>query len=347
MPMPHKMERLRDLASRPRRSGPFPFPFPVSLSRRNLFENTPKENNDDNDESLAQPSTADVHSGLTVSPSSQIGVSTQPVSNRTHHLGNEHSMGDNLETCRENKAKARQEARALQRETEQRLLAMADILTAHSDILTDSGLVLSRRLNELARDIFEANQIIARREREIAELTQQLGAMELRFNEVHVGLFKVSALVGEIIDGGIAQIHRNRTQATMEQALQGIRVVMGDEDVGEWEVGKVDGILAVCNFACPAFIRSLVLLPSPVTTMPEADHLPRRNWTASTKRTRVSTSPKPSIKALPFSPSDSEMSTSTQPSITSLPSILTTVLRCRSTARMPTPQHSRRRRATQ
>lgn len=252
--MPHKMERLRDLASRPRRSGPFPFSFPVSLSPRNLFENICKENNDDNDDSHTQSPTAIVYPGLIASPSSQIGVSTQLASSRRHHLGNDYSMGDKFETSREDKAKARQEARALQRETEQRLLAMADILTAHSDILTDSGLVLSRRLNELARDIFEANQIIECREREIAELTQQLGAMELRFNEVHVGLFKASVLVGEIIDGGIAQIHRNRTLATMEQALQGIRVVMGDEGVGEWEEGKVDGILAVCTFACPAFI---------------------------------------------------------------------------------------------
>lgn len=244
------MERLRDLTLRPRRSGPSYFQFPVSLSRRNLVEDTAKnddDDNNDNDERIAQTSTAGVNSGMTVKSSSQISVSTQVASNKAQDPGNDCGMGNKLEAGGKNKAKAKQEARALQRETEQRLVAMADILTAHSDILTDSGLVLSRRLNELARDIFEANQIIDRRELEIADLTEQLGAMELRFNEAHIGIYKASVLVGEVIDGGIAQIHRNRTLATMEQALQGIRVVMRDEDVGEWEVEKVHGILAVCT----------------------------------------------------------------------------------------------------
>lgn len=181
----------------------------------------------------------------TADPPSQIEAATQTESNDAIHSHNSHDMKDATE--RENKIRAQRETRSRRRDTEQRLLAMADILAAHSDVVTDSGSALSRRLNELARDVLEANQIICRREQEVADLNNQLSAMRMRFTHAHAGLFKAQALVGDIVDSGLAQIHRHRTVSTMEQALQGIRVVLGDGKVDEWEREKVDGILAACT----------------------------------------------------------------------------------------------------
>lgn len=154
-------------------------------------------------------------------------------------------MGDVIGRGKRTRAKKQARSRHVQHEIEQRLLAMADIVAAHSDVVTASGSALSRRLNELARDILDANQIIQRREQEITGINSQLSAMELCFAHAHAGLSRAQDLVGDIIDGGVAQIHRQRTLATMEQALQGIRVVLGDEKIDTWEKDKVDGILKV------------------------------------------------------------------------------------------------------
>lgn len=150
---------------------------------------------------------------------------------------------------REMNVRARREFRAHQFETEQRLLAMADMLAAQSDAVANSGSALSRCLNELARDVLEANQIVSRREKDIAEINDQLSTMGLSFAHAHAGLSRAQALVGDIIDGGLAQIHRQRSLATMEQALQGVRVVLGDEKVDGWDREKVDGILEASR--CP------------------------------------------------------------------------------------------------
>lgn len=257
------MRRLRDLTSRSKRPNAFPSPFafafPAAVSRRSPSEAA-------TDDSLAQAPSSHPHPSPFHEPSAcQVDAGTQTDSKfeafsqkngnmadkdaRNAHAVNATGTGTGTSTkdVKLEDVKAKKKGPATKRrEAQQHLLAaMADILTAHGDVLARSGQNLSRTLNDLARDILEMNGILSRGGDEIGQLDNQLRNMQRRFDEAYAQLQSAKHLAGRIIDDGAVQIHRRQTLNSMEQALQGISRVMGDEHPSKWDKEKVNGVLAV------------------------------------------------------------------------------------------------------
>lgn len=272
------MGRLRDLASRSKRSNAFPssspfaFTLPAAVSRRDLFEAT-----SDNNLAHRQALSSVPHLPPFAGPSlNQVDAATQTDSKVEPSSPTNGSMHGNLEGAHmANNANMANTTRDINklvdmrakkgaasttnkwRETQHHLLAMADILTAHGDVLAHSGQNLSHTLNDIARDILEMNGIISRRGKEIEELDAQLRSMQRRFNTAHAQLKKAQDLTGRIIDDSTVQIHRRQTLTTMQQALQGINRVMGHEDLSKWDQEKVNGVLAVSSYLMYTYPRSM------------------------------------------------------------------------------------------
>lgn len=155
--------------------------------------------------------------------------------------------------------KSNKTVKARQDETQQHLLTMADILLTNSDILTDSAATLSRRLNDVARDIIDAGITIKGRETEIGALSDQLRAMELSFDVAHEKLQKAQLITANAIDSGALLTHHLREIENLMQALHGVGVMMGGQDIGAWDLEKIDAVLEVCIQSCEFSLGSRVL----------------------------------------------------------------------------------------
>lgn len=264
------MDRLRDLASRNRASVPS-FSFSSPLLQR-------KTADDDATSTMSSFSTASepIHSITSVPPhfdpqptqsvrSSQVTAQPQAAQDQAKPASDtELSKSKKKTTVKKKKDKsAMRRAFMERRKAEKQLLEMAEAITSQNDIIADSGQVLNRRLNNVARDILDAEDCIKRKDKEINEITEKLKTMEAAYSEAKKHLDKAQRLALDAIDNGAGAQYMRDMEISY---LQNLKVMVGDmekENVGNWSKEKTNHFLKVCFFF---FFILLFKLFHPLTT---------------------------------------------------------------------------------
>lgn len=237
------MDRLRDFASRNKR--PFQFSLPISLSRRNLAEGaySSQSQESSDSQSIVQPisrsnaatqTDMDDNAKFNTRPPATTPKLTWPARKSAEEKSETMAMGSNMRHGRERE--------------DQELLKLAEAVVAQGDALSDSGRDLSRRVNEMARDVLEANQIVERKGTEIAGLNEQLRVMRLNFNKAHAQLQKAQHLAGQVIDSATCNHHTtDNPTSSMEGDVRLMKEWVGHQDVKTWPSERVERCLMVCS----------------------------------------------------------------------------------------------------
>lgn len=272
------MDRLRDFASRNKRR-PFQFSLPNSLSRRHLAQEPSP--------SLRSPSQASNESSPSVvnlvpaASRSDASTQTEDLTNNNNNANGpsrygyptssppspplpsspQHGASQGHKSTQTNTAmvpavdktaskKKKEAARKRREKTEQELFELAATMAAQGDALSDRGRDMSNRLNEMARDVLEANQLVERKGTEISALNEQLRLMQLKFNKAHFQLQQAQDLAGQVLANRNKSIPEQHdapdAQGPVEGDICAIKNWMAGQDVKAWPVDKVEGLLRVC-----------------------------------------------------------------------------------------------------
>lgn len=140
---------------------------------------------------------------------------------------------------------------------DEELLELAERMAAHGDALSSSGRDLSRCLNDMARDVLEANKSIEKKGTEINKLNEQLRVMELNFDKAHFQLQQAQTLTGQVIDS--ATVNRNvhgivNRGMEIERHVHKLANFVMKQDVEKWPADRVERFLNVCTrrlLPCP------------------------------------------------------------------------------------------------
>lgn len=262
------MQRLRDLASRKRRSKATPsLPYSTSSTGHTLVKHAASL-----DPSLNLPSS--IHSSSetdqdvvgvtsqTRSMSTQTDVKPSQANKSTQtqtqteiniearldsylRMNNENAGPKKLAAKSSNKKAAAKE-HCLTLDSD--LLAMVDTLIADSNAIHCSGLAVSQCLNDTARDILEANTNINQIGSETTQLTNQMEMMQLRFNSAYVQFSNARSLHRTIIDHRSVATRHEVVLAEMLHSLQEIEKMIEDEEgqAYQWPIDRLHEILSVC-----------------------------------------------------------------------------------------------------
>lgn len=253
------MDRLRDFASRNKR--PFQFSLPNSLSRRHLTQNSLHSQTQASNDSQSVVNILPVVSRRDVSTQTD---SINDVFNYPPLLSSQPGAHDDKSTQNimatmvgktdaSIKQAKKYAARKRREKTEQELFDLAATMAAQSDTLSDSGRDLSNRLNEMARDVLEANKIVERKGTEISELNEQLRVMQLSFDKAHFQLQQAQDLADQVVDKKIYEHDATDKRGLMEGDIRAFRSWVTKEDVKAWPADRIEKFLCVCFLIFPSF----------------------------------------------------------------------------------------------
>lgn len=226
------MDRLREFTSRNRRA--FHFPLPTSLSRRNVADDSPGS---------TQTQGPDSQPIATLASRSNASTQTDDGNDNTRQPDGTHEQ--RMANQSEFDQKAKKEAMNKRRETEQELFTLAETLAAQGDTLSNSGHDLSKRVNDMARDVIEANQIIESKGTEISGLNEQLHLMQLKFDKAHFQLQQAQNLAKQVVDDANRDDFIKANYLIFEHNIRVMKDWVGQQDVKRWPLDKVERYLNV------------------------------------------------------------------------------------------------------
>lgn len=126
------------------------------------------------------------------------------------------------------------------------LLAMIDTLVADTDAVLSSGLVVSQRLNDTAREILEAKSVMSKIDEETTQISSQMEMMKLRFDSAHVQFNNARDLHRSILDSQHVEGREEEVLAEMLHQVQVIEQLIKEDGVENWSLDKVNNTLSVC-----------------------------------------------------------------------------------------------------
>lgn len=308
------MDRLRDFASRNKRR-PFQFSLPNSLSRRHLAqEPSPPLRSQSQASNESSPSVVNL---VPVASRSDASTQTEDLTNNNNNANGpsrcgyptsspspllpsspQHGAYQGHKSTQTNTAmvpavdktaaiKKKEAARKRREKTEQELFELASTMAAQGDALSDRGRDMSNRLNEMARDVLEANQLVERKGTEISALNEQLRLMQLKFDKAHFQLQQAQELAGQVLANRKKSIPEQHdgpddAQGPVEGDICAIKNWMAEQDVQAWPVDKIKGLLRVC--LPPPFPP----LPSPLQSLTHTNARASRRCLMPRPRTPIS-----------------------------------------------------------
>lgn len=309
------MDRLRDFASRNKRR-PFQFSLPNSLSRRHLAqEPSPPLRSQSQASNESSPSVVNL---VPVASRSDASTQTEDLTNNNNNANGpsrcgyptsspspllpsspQHGAYQGHKSTQTNTAmvpavdktaaiKKKEAARKRREKTEQELFELASTMAAQGDALSDRGRDMSNRLNEMARDVLEANQLVERKGTEISALNEQLRLMQLKFDKAHFQLQQAQELAGQVLANRKKSIPEQHdgpddAQGPVEGDICAIKNWMAEQDVQAWPVDKIKGLLRVC-LPPPPFPP----LPSPLQSLTHTNARASRRCLMPRPRTPIS-----------------------------------------------------------
>lgn len=224
------MDRIRDLASRQRASL-------VSLSsshssRKANHKNTKSTTNfKSNSSESIQPS-----------QSSQATAKAQESPSSSTDTG-EAKKKKNKKKINSKAAKRR--ASMERRESDQKLMDMAQAVIDQNEVLFERDHELSLRLTVAACDILEANKCIERKDQEIAEINKKLEDMKEKFVEAKKLVEKAQLLASQASDRGIAGQSNIDIVTRWHEAVSAMVNEMEVSDIAAWTKEKTHLFLKV------------------------------------------------------------------------------------------------------
>jgi hypothetical protein len=132
------------------------------------------------------------------------------------------------------------------RETDQKLFDLADAVINQNEVISGTGRELSLRMNELARDILEANKYIESKDQEITEINNQLKAMEVSFNEAAKHLERAQLLARHAVKNGALENCKAELKAQMHENIKSMTKNAKTSDIGSWSREQTNIYLKVC-----------------------------------------------------------------------------------------------------
>ncbi|KUI65566.1 hypothetical protein VM1G_01235 [Cytospora mali] len=202
------MDRIRDFASRSHRAS-FPSSHPIALA-------------------AVQPN----RSSHTISQ-----AQARPASDTKAYKSRAKSG------TKKNKAIMRR-ASVERREADQKLFDMVETTISQNEAISNHGLQLSLRLNEVARDIIETNRFIERKDEEIADITKKLKIMEDNFNEAVKLLDYAKQIATQAVHSGCLAQCKCNMEAQLIENIASMTHVVETEKVDTWSVEKTNGYLS-------------------------------------------------------------------------------------------------------
>lgn len=130
-------------------------------------------------------------------------------------------------------------------EADQRLFDAAQAVIAQDRVIADSGLEVSRRMNECARDTIEANQIIERKEHEIAAITTKIDGLTATFDHAYNHLLQAQEIAAEAIDSSVSEQFRHKEETNLINILIGITNEIAKKSSFDWPREKTNKCLEV------------------------------------------------------------------------------------------------------
>lgn len=250
------MDRLRDFAARNRNKRPFQFSLPSSLSRRHLAQDytslTSQTCLSNESQSNMNPGAG---AGANAGVASRIDASTQTdftcPDPPTPQPSPDHHKSTNTKTTakkgKSNKGKQAIEHEAIRKrqETERELFALAENMAAQNDKLSENGRQMSTRLNEMAREVFEANQVIEEKSHKISALEKQLSGMQLKFDKAHFELQQAQDLAARVLDQAMFDHYIKDTRVVFEGQIHGMKNWVTQQDVKAWSPERIEMFLHV------------------------------------------------------------------------------------------------------
>ncbi|KAL1861406.1 hypothetical protein Daus18300_008937 [Diaporthe australafricana] len=128
-------------------------------------------------------------------------------------------------------------------EADQRLFDAAQAVIAQDRVIADSGLEVSRRMNECARDTMEANQIIERKEHEIAAIATKIERLTATFDDAHHHLLKAQEIAAEAIDSSVSEQFRYKEETNLINTLIGMTNEIAKKSSFDWPREKINKCL--------------------------------------------------------------------------------------------------------
>lgn len=258
------MDRIRDLASRKRASFPARLPSFSITSRSTPYAlSQPKADDDDAKPTTSSASAASEPINTNIAALPDFGAqSTEPAETSQDIVQTEAGQAEvraraksssdtEVSKPKPKKNKSRKKRAALKGasmeplEAQEKLFEMAEAAIKQNEIVASSGMAVSRRMNELARDVLEANQLIMCQDREIAEVNETIKVMEARLKGTQKLLNEARLLVSETINGDSAQARHAKMMDLVHKVTSVTRDVKM-EHISTWSKDKTNKHLEVC-----------------------------------------------------------------------------------------------------
>lgn len=291
-PPPAEMDRLRDLATR--RRVDFHLRIPKSLSTTSLMPHKATDGDDGDDTNSAVSSTSasavlesttcltgnshpampSLH--LDKPPVHSLPSSDTKITQSQSKAGNGMPFETSPQTSsikkhdKKPKMKGKTKGRTTLKgseplvahgEADQRLFDAAQAVIAQDNVIANSGLEVSRRMNECARDVLEANQIIKRKEHEIAAISTKIDSIKANFENASKHLQKAQAIAAEAIDNSVSEQFRRKEEANLVNILMGMTDAIAKGNSHNWSRAKVNKSLGV-RLLCYVYIAMTQTLRS-------------------------------------------------------------------------------------
>lgn len=277
---PSEMDRLRDLATRTRRVD-YRFRIPKSLSTSSLMAHKSTDLGEGSDDAKSAHSSISAsatlqpqgllpdHLGTAVSPphsdpdsaptihppgTKPTTVQAQAQETASRRAGKKKTSSVNMDK-KQPKMNSNREGRASldgddlfvtgRKEADQQLFGQVLTTIAQDRVIADSGDVISKRVNECARDYLDAKQIVERREHEIAAISTKIEAMQATMDKASRHLHKAQAIAAEAIDSSVAEQFRLKEQENLTNILIGMTNTIAKGNCHNWPRDKVNKYLEV------------------------------------------------------------------------------------------------------
>ncbi|KAJ0104271.1 hypothetical protein J7T55_009435 [Diaporthe amygdali] len=248
------MDRLRDLATQ--RRVDFHLRIPKSLSTTSLMPHKATDGDDGGDTNSAVSSTS---ANAVLEPTTCLTGNSHPAMPSLHldkppvhslpssdtkiaqsqsKAGNGMPFDTSLQTSSIKKPDKKPKMKG--KTKGKTALKGTQAVIAQDNVIANSGLEVSRRMNECARDVLEANQIIKRKEHEIAAISTKIDSIKANFENASKHLQKAQAIAAEAIDNSVSEQFRRKEEANLVNILMGMTEAIAKGNSHNWSRAKVN-----------------------------------------------------------------------------------------------------------